>query len=280
MSKHDPVSPKEIKVARDCLERYSGSHVDEFCNYVILTNFPKYVERFAEDRNLEISQGSMFTAAHCKEEDISILDFKIGSTAAALVVDLCSYLPIQACLLLGMCAGLRRRYTIGDYLLPVAAIRGEGTSDHYFPLEVPALSNFLVQRAVSEILDEEKATYHIGITHTTNKRFWEFDTDFIERLKSNRSQALELECATLFSASYKRKLPLGALLLISDLPLDERYIKTKEISDKVYKEHMSDHISKGIKIVHRLKRLQDKKKSRGAFRPSVDKVNPNSPPET
>ncbi len=276
MNQKKHISAKEIQVAKDALERYSGSHPDLFCEYVLITNFPKYVEYFAETRKVDIHEGSMFTAAHCRKDQVSILDFKIGSPSAALVVDLCSYLPIQACLLLGMCGGLRRRYKKGEYLIPVAAIRGEGTSDYYFPIEVPALSNFLVQRAVSEVLDEEKATYHIGITHTTNKRFWEFDENFKDRLKANRSQAIEMECATLFAGSYRRKLPLGALLLISDLPLNEA--KTKASSDEVFEKYTEDHVEKGVKIIQQLKKLQ-KNKARGAYRPEVSEIETENPHE-
>ena len=261
---------REEQVAKDALERYSGSKAEDFLSYVLLTNFPQYVEYFARSRKLKVTQGSMFTAAHSHEENVSILDFKIGSPSAALVIDLCAHLPIKACLLLGMCGGLRRRYKKGDYLIPIAAIRGEGTSDFYFPIEVPALSNFLTQRAVSEILDKEKAIYHIGITHTTNKRFWEFDENFKDRLKANRSQAIEMECATLFAASYRKKLPLGALLLVSDLPLDRKGIKTKKSADEIFSNHTSDHVEKGVRILHRLCDLQ-KQKSRGAYRPDVSK---------
>lgn len=274
--KKETVSDKEIKVAKDALERYSGSPADLFLPYVLLTNFPKYVGYFAETRGVEVYEGSMFTAAHDPKSNISILDFKIGSPSAALVVDLCSYLPIQACLLLGMCGGLRRRYKKGEYLIPVAAIRGEGTSDYYFPIEVPALSNFLVQRAVSEVLDNEQLNYHIGITHTTNKRFWEFDEDFKDRLKANRAQAIEMECATLFSGSYRRKLPLGALLLISDLPLDENQIKTKEINDEVYSKYTKHHVEMGFKIIEELKKLQ-KKHAKGAYRPEVKRMESENP---
>ena len=178
---------------------------------------------------MPIVEGAMFKVAHDPKEGVSILDFKIGSPAAALVVDLCSFLPIKTSLLLGMCGGLRRRYQVGDYLVPVASIRGEGTSDFYFPPEVPALANFLMQKAVTEVLELQKTVYHIGITFTTNMRFWEFNEEFKSRLKATKAQAIEMECATLFSASYKRKYTLGALLLISDLPLNNDGIKTKKV---------------------------------------------------
>src|SRR3990167_10133321 len=144
-------NPQEAEIARHTLERYSGCETGQFCSNLILTNFPRYVDYFSKSRNVTISEGSMFKVAHCPEDDISILDFKIGSPAAALVVDVCSFLPIRASILLGMCGGLRRRYKVGDYLVPVASIRGEGTSDFYFTADVPALANFLMQKAVTDV---------------------------------------------------------------------------------------------------------------------------------
>jgi AMP nucleosidase len=262
-------NPQEAEIARQTLERYSGCDVNQFHTNLILTNFPRYVEYFSKSRNVPIHEGSMFKVAHSPEDEVSILDFKIGSPAAALVVDICSFLPIRASMLLGMCGGLRRRYQIGDYLVPVASIRGEGTSDFYFPIEVPALANFLMQRAVTEVLDQEKAIYHIGITYTTNMRFWEFNEEFKNRLKATKAQGIEMECATLFSASYKRKFTLGALLLVSDLPLNQEGIKTKQSSQWVYDNFMADHVEKGIRILKRAREMQEQK-IKGAYHRNVN----------
>lgn len=261
---------KEEQFARDTLERYSGCSIDMFQKSLLLTNFPKYVECFAKKRNLKIYEGAMFKVAHSEEEGISMLDFKIGSTAAALVVDLCSFLPIKSSLLLGMCGGLRRRYRVGEYIVPVASIRGEGTSDFYFTQEVPALGNFLMQRAVSEVLEEKKIPHHVGITFTSNLRFWEFNEEFIERLKATRAQAIELECATLFMASYKRKFTLGALLLISDLPLERSEIKTKKSAAYVYSTYMEDHIEMGCEMINKSLEMQSKL-VKGAYHRNLQK---------
>jgi AMP nucleosidase len=266
-------NPSEADIARQTLERYSGCEVGQFHSNLILTNFPRYVEYFAESRGVQIYEGSMFQVAHCPKDEISILDFKIGSPAAALVVDICSFLPIRASILLGMCGGLRRRYQVGDYLVPVAAIRAEGTSDFYFPIEVPALANFLMQKAVTEVLEKEHANYHIGITYTTNTRFWEFNEEFKTRLKNTKAQGIEMECATLFTASYKRKFTLGALLLVSDLPLNKDGIKTKESSKKIYDTYAADHVEKGIKILKYAREMQAKK-VKGAYHRNL---NPGDP---
>lgn len=255
------------QIAHDTLERYSGSPIKDFQPYILLTNFSRYVHYFAESRNIAVIEGSTFKVAHSPKEKISILDFKIGSPAAALVVDLCAFLPIRAGVLLGMCGGLRRHYQVGDYFVPVASIRAEGTSDFYFPFEVPSLANFLVQKIMTNVLDEQKAAYHVGITHTTNKRFWEFDQDFRARLKATRPQSIEMECATLFMAGYKHKLPLGALLLISDLPLNRDGIKTKQSSEFVFQTYTPDHVEKGVAILQALD-IAIKSEARGVFRGS------------
>lgn len=261
-------NPLEADIARQTLERYAGCSTDLFQPNLILTNFPRYVQYFAQSRNVEIHKGSMFEVAHCPEDQVTILDFKIGSPAAALVVDICSFLPIKVSLLLGMCGGLRRRYTVGEYLVPVAAIRGEGTSDFYFPNEVPALANFLMQKAVTQVLEEEKAVHHIGITFTTNMRFWEFNEEFKHRLKNTKAQGIEMECATLFAASYKRRFTLGALLLISDLPLNQDGIKTKESSQKIFDKYSADHVEKGIRILKIAREMQSRR-VKGSYQTEV-----------
>ncbi len=254
----------EERFAFETLERYAGCSHEQFQSNLLLTNFPEYVNFFAKTQNLEVYEGTMFRVAHDHKRQITMLDFKIGSPAAALVVDLCSFLEIKASLFLGMCGGLRRRYKIGDYLLPVASIRDEGTSDYYFPKEVPALANFLMQRACSETLDHSGSTYHVGITYTTNMRFWEFNEHFRKKLIDTKAQAIEMECATLFCASYRRKLTLGTLLLVSDLPLDKRTIKTKASSSHIFKNYMPHHIELGVDVIHRAREMQ-RNRSKGAY---------------
>jgi len=260
----------ETEIAQQTLERYSGSDRDSFCSHLILTNFSRYIRNFADLYQVPLIEGSMFSTAHVPDLDISIIDFKLGSAAAALIIDLCAFLPkIQSVLLLGMCGGLRSHYKVGDYFLPLAGIRGEGASDFYFPPEVPAMANFLIQKAATNILDQANARYHIGISHTTNIRFWEFNDAFREKLRETKAQAIEMECATLFAASYRRKLPTGALLLISDLPLTREGIKTKKSSRHIFDTYTDDHLKTGIQIIEEVKKnLQHKAK--GARRGTPD----------
>lgn len=252
----------ENQIAQETLERYSGSPIGLFQKSLLLTNFPQYVRYFAESRSVEVYEGSMFKVAHCPKDEVSILDFSIGSPAAALVIDICSHVSIQTSLLLGMCGGLRRRYSIGDYLVPIASIRAEATSDYYFPPEVPALANFLMQKAVTKVMEKQENPYHIGITYTTNMRFWEFNEEMKNRLIISRAQGVEMECATLFIASYKKKFTLGSLLLVSDLPLIQA--KTKKSSEDIFKKYTPDHVEKGVEIL-KVSRKMIKDKVKGSY---------------
>ena len=183
--------PHESKVARDALERYSGSSPEEFGDFILLTNFSNYVKEFSELSGQPVREGGVMLSCHWPEKNISILDFKVGSPAAALAIDAILYIS-RACLMLGMCGNLRRKYQIGDYLLPVAAIRGEGTSDFYFPQEVPALSNFVIQRALSETLDDKKQLTTLESSFY-KYQILEFNEAFRSSLIANKVQ-VEMEC--------------------------------------------------------------------------------------
>ena len=74
--------------------------------------------------------------------------------------------------------GLKKTTEIGHFVLPIAAIRGEGTSDDYFPPEVPAMPSFKLHKYVSQILLSKKLDYRTGVVYTTNRRIWEWDLEF------------------------------------------------------------------------------------------------------
>ncbi|MFH1538738.1 MAG: AMP nucleosidase [bacterium] len=249
MSRKD--DPK--KIALSALERYTGSDASMFRPYVLLTNFGKYVDHFAAMSDHQKHEGTAMQSAHWPEENISIVDFGVGSPMAALIIELLSYIRPRVALMLGLCGGLNPKYSIGNYFNPIAAIRDEGTSDHFFPPRVPSLSSFEIQRFVVNELDKLNIAYHSGVVHTTNVRFWEFDEDFIEKLKTERCQAIDMECATLFTVGYARRVAVGALMLISDLPLERGGIKTKESSQAMFKKHTDTHIELGIKVIRAMR---------------------------
>lgn len=245
------------RVGISTLERYTGSSAKEIQPYILLTNFKLYVDVFSQKTGQPMKQGSVMRACHSPQDKISIIDFSVGSPTAALVTELLSFVKPKAALMLGMCGGLREEYQVGDFFNPVAAIRGEGTSDSYLPPQCPSLSSFVIQRFVCEELERRKLRYRTGIIHTTNVRFWEFNEEFKKVLAVEQAQAVDMECATLFTVGFARKVPMGALMLISDTPLKAGGLKTKESARMVFEKYTPLHIESGISV---LKNMQAREK--------------------
>lgn len=241
----EPVLQRK-KIALETLHRYTGSAPELFQPWVLLTNFYHYVSTFANGEGRTKHQGSAMWVVHDPALQVSLVCFGIGSPNAALIVDLLSAMEPRAVVFLGMCGGLSEKHRVGDFLLPTAAIRDDGTSHHYLPERVPALPYFLIQRYLSLELDRRKLNYRHGIIHTTNYRFWEFDGQFREILIAERARAIDMETATVFTVGFALRLRVGALLLISDLPLTAQGIKTRRSSRSVFEKFTDIHLDIGI----------------------------------
>jgi AMP nucleosidase len=238
---------KKHKIAQDILERYTGSSLGMFRKQIILTNFEYYLERFHKICGDERTRGSAMGAVHSRKADVSIINFSIGSPTAALIIEVLSVLDPKAVLFLGMTGGLHRSLKLGDFVVPTAAIRDEGASHHFMPRQVPALPTFKIQKFVSEIIVEKGLDYRTGVVHTTDYRFWEFDDKFKAQLYEEHALVIDMETATLFVAGFACKVPIGALLLVSDLPLKRGGIKTKKSAKAVFSQFTDLHLEIGMK---------------------------------
>ncbi len=238
------------KIAADMLERYTGTAPEAFQKQIILTNFNYYLERFSIlCADAEKTTGSAMTAVHSRKMGVSIINFSIGSPNAALIIEILATADPKAILFLGLTGGLHRSLKVGDFILPTAAIRDEGASRHFMPPQVPAMPTFKIQKFVSQILIEQGYDYRTGVIHTTDYRFWEFDEKFKAQLYEERVLGIDMETATLFTVGFTSKVPVGALLLVSDLPLTKNGIKTKKSANAVFKQFTDVHIDIGIKAM-------------------------------
>ncbi len=240
------------EIVKEWLPRYTKRNIEDFTELILLTNFNNYVEMFAEEFNVPIvgRDGNMINAS---ADGITIINFGMGSPNAAIIMDILSAIHPRAVLFLGKCGGLKSKIGVGDYILPIAAIRGEGTSNEYFPPEVPALPAFSLQRSVSSNIRDFGRDYWTGTVYTTNRRVWEQDEDFREYLKDIRTMGIDMETATLFTAGFANHIPTGALLLVSDMPLEEDGIKTIASDNHVTKNYVNEHLEIGIKALKSIK---------------------------
>ncbi|HBB90734.1 MAG: AMP nucleosidase [Bacteroidetes bacterium GWF2_49_14] len=238
------------EIVENWLPRYTGRNLEDFTRHIILTNFNQYVEAFAEMNGTEVIRD--VNMPNTSAGGITMINFGMGSANAATIMDLLSAIHPKACLFLGKCGGLKKKNKVGDLILPIAAIRSEGTSDDYLPPEVPALPAFMLQRAVSSVIRDYGLDYYTGTVYTTNKRVWEYDERFKKYLAKTRSMAIDMETATIFIVGFYNEIPSGALLLVSDQPMISSGVKTAESDREVSKKYVSDHLNLGIKAMEEL----------------------------
>ena len=236
------------EIVTNWLPRYTGTKVEEFGDYILLTNFMKYLELFAQWNNVEI-KGIGKSMPSATAGHISMINFGMGSANAATIMDLLSAKKPKAVLFLGKCGGLKKKNKLGDLILPIAAIRGEGTSNDYFPKEVPALPAFSLQKAISTTIRDHQRDYWTGTVYTTNRRVWEHDEKFKKYLRKTRSMAVDLETATIFSVGFYNQIPTGALLLVSDQPMISTGIKT-DAHIKIGIDSLKQLIDNGLTVKH------------------------------
>ena len=239
------------QIVSDWLPRYTGQPLNQFGEYILLVNFGDYVQMFADWHGVDIC-GEDKPMPNATADGITIINIGMGSANAATAMDLLTSIQPKACLFLGKCGGLKRKNKLGDLILPIAAIRGEGTSDDYFPPEVPALPAFSLQKAVSCTIRDRGRDYWTGTVYTTNRRVWEHDEEFKDYLRRVRCMAIDMETATVFITGFYNQIPTGALLLVSDQPMIPEGIKTEESDRRVTEEYAELHLRIGIDSLHEL----------------------------
>ncbi len=248
------------EIVNNWLPRYTDTPLNEFGRYILLTNFDDYLHMFSEWNAVPI-HGAGMPMPNATAQGITLINFGMGSANAATIMDLLSAIKPKACLFLGKCGELKRKNKVGDLILPIAAIRGEGTSNDYFPSEVPALPAFNLQKAISTTIREHDRDYWTGTVYTTNRRVWEYDEAFKAYLRRIRVMAIDMETATLFITGFHNGISVGALLLVSDQPMINGGIKTarsdKEVTQKFAEAHLrigidslKELINNGVTVKH------------------------------
>ena len=243
---------KEHEYIRQTLERYTNCRLEDFCDHVLITNFKQYAKSFRDKSQGQYSEGN-FRIVNAKDMNCTLIDFGIGSPQAALIINCLAYLDnLKSVIMLGMCGGIDDILELGNFVIPSAAIRGEGTSRHYLPPEFPAIPASSVNLYCIGAVRKTGLTPRCGIVYTTDRRLWEFDDEFVDYLRRQRILAIEMELATLFSVAYHYEVPIGSIMLVSDLPLQKRGVKSKKLHDKIYSKYMETHLDIAMDAVSAL----------------------------
>ncbi|AWI09974.1 AMP nucleosidase [Ereboglobus luteus] len=239
------------EIVENWLPRYTGVPLNEFGDHILLTNFQRYVQLFAEWHGVPV-RGLDKPMSSATAGRITMINFGMGSATAATIMDLLGAIRPKAVLFLGKCGGVKHRAEVGQLILPIAAVRGEGTSNDYFPPEVPALPSFALQKAISTTIRDYARDYWTGTVYTTNRRVWEHDEEFKKYLQKIRVMCVDMETATIFTVGFFNDIPTGALLLVSDHPMTPEGVKTTESDRRVDADHVEPHIRIGIDSLNQL----------------------------
>jgi AMP nucleosidase len=241
------------EIVNNWLPRYTGVPLEEFGAHILLTNFHGYLDTFAQLTGAQVIHRDR-PMPSATIDGITMINFGMGSANAATVMDLLSAIMPKAVLFLGKCGGLKKKNQLGDLVLPIAAIRGEGTSNDYLLPEVPAMPAFQLQRAVSTMIRDLDHDYWTGTVYTTNRRVWEHDTHFKAYLRKTRCMAIDMETATIFAAGFANRIPSGALLLVSDQPMVPEGVKTEASDTAITARFVEAHINVGIEALKLIRR--------------------------
>jgi AMP nucleosidase len=237
------------EIVRNWLPRYTGTPLEEFGDYILLVNFTNYVERFAVMNNCPVrgTGGAMQTAT--SKDGITIVNFGIGSANAATIMDLLAAVSPRACLFLGKCGGLKKNVQTGDFILPIGAIREGSASSHYFPMEVPALPSFNLQKSVAQAINRRGMEYYTGTVYSTNRRVWEHDEAFKTYLHRIRAIGIDMETSTIFIVGFANHIPKGALLLVTDVPMVPEGVKTERSDQNITRNYLDLHLEIGMEAL-------------------------------
>ena len=248
-AKEPNMSIKEDEYVKQTLERYTNCSIEDICDHIVITNFKKYIMRFKEITKGKYAEGN-FRIVNAKDINCTMIDFGIGSPQAALVINCLAYLKnLKTVIMLGMCGGIDDVLEEGDFIVPSAAIRGEGASNHYLPPEFPAIPASSVNLYCIGAVRQIGLIPRCGIVYTTDRRLWEFDEKFVDYLRNKRIIAIDMELATLFSVAYHYAVPIGSIMLVSDMPLQRRGIKDKKKQDQVFSRYMEPHLDLAVDAV-------------------------------
>ncbi len=234
------------EIVKNWIYRYTGVEAEAFGDRILLTNFKNYVDKFAKRFDVPISGEDRTMTVATNKDGLSIINFGMGSANAATIMDLLTAVNPYGVLFLGKCGGLKESTELGHFILPIAAIRGEGTSNDYLRPEVPAMPSFKIHKFTSQKLVEHGLDYRTGVVYTTNRRVWEHDAAFKDYLREIRAIGIDMETATIFITGLANDIPRGALLLVSDLPMMADGIKTEALDQSVTKKYVDLHLEIGI----------------------------------
>ncbi|MEM7231037.1 MAG: AMP nucleosidase [Planctomycetota bacterium] len=240
-------APERIEVSLKRLEHYTGTRVEDFQRYILLTNYTMHMNVFQEiyPDCLRPERDVQMPAYHHVAEDntgISIVNIGVGPSNAKTCTDHLAVLRPDALVMVGHCGGIRNHQEIGDFVLASGYMRADLVLDDLLPTSVPVAPSFLLNRYLALALDNASLRYRTGTVYTTADRNWEFHFDRTRHdLSASRSLAIDMESATVAANGFRYRIPNATLLCVSDKPLHGA-LKLPNKAREFYRESQRQHL--------------------------------------
>lgn len=147
-----------------------GLEPGEVGRYVFLPGSPERTEKIAAyfDNPKEIAYNREFRTfvGELDGVKVAVTSTGIGGPSAAIAVEELHQCGADTMLRVGTCASTSEKVSLGDVVIPNGAVRMEGVSTHYLPIEYPAVPDFQVVKAVEQAAQKLKFPYNVGVTIT------------------------------------------------------------------------------------------------------------------
>jgi len=218
--------------------------VGDLAKYVLLSGDPKRVEKisayFDDSRKLGDYRGFVTYTGSVEGIRVSACSTGIGCPSAAIVVEELAKIGAETLIRVGTTGSLQAGVEVGDIVIASAAVRADGTSRSYVPIDYPAIADFNVATALLQAARESKRKVHFGIVLTSDAFYG--DMGNLKRWSRFNVLSVEMECSAIFTLAKLRKLEAGAILAVDSKPLTgckkgefEPGQKTGELDDSVQK---------------------------------------------
>ena len=217
-----------MKYAEEGYEYHIHMKKGDVGRYVLVPGDPKRVkhiaryldhaEKTADSREFETWTGWL------EGEKVSVTSTGIGGPSAAIALEELANLGADAFIRIGTCGAMQPEIIGGDLIIATAAIRSEGTSREYAPIEFPAVADYEILSALSNAARNSGARWHRGVVQCKDSFYGQHSPETMpvsyeltskwEAWKRLGCLASEMESAALFTVAACRHVRAGSIFLV------------------------------------------------------------------
>ena len=191
--------------------------VGDVARYALLPGDPRRVERIAshldEARKVGDYRGYVTYTGEAEGVGISACSTGIGCPSAAIVVEELMRIGVETFIRVGTTGSLQPGLDSGDIVVATAAVRGEGTSRSYVPVEYPAAASLDVTLALLDAAHELGVEVHPGIVLSTDA-YYGGNEEALRRYGAANVLSIEMEASTIFTLAALRGKRAGAIMVV------------------------------------------------------------------